>query len=531
MKIPLPQRTRLINQTGFSLPMVLSMILVFVILSTSVIGVIQSNLFAANNNVQRQKALNIAEAGLNYYLWHLSHNSTDFKDGKTTPSSPDPALGYGPYLHTYIDDSGINEGTYTLWIKPQGSGSTIATVRSIGQIKNSSVIRTVEAQIGAPSFASYVLAGDSEFWFGNTETANGPVHSNVGVHLDGANTTDVTSANASYVPSASYGGDGSTQPGVWCSPSVTTPVNCNTRDKSSWRYPVPSVDFNQITGSLCTMKKAAFADYASTSALAGQANACTQTPTTRTNAYLPQRAVNGSFSLTKGYLVELNPGGTYNLYNVNAENDRSVPYTSALTLQSVASNITLPPSGVIFAEDNVWVRSNSTFKGRVTIAAGRLATNSNANIVIADNLLYSTKNGTDAIGLVAEDSVIIAPYAIPSTGAFNFEVDAAMIAQSGNIMYPSTYRTSSSRCTYGWVNSNQTLSFYGAIATRQLWTWTWLVGNSPCGDAVSSSGTYIAGVKNNTTTYDYNLLYAPPPSFPSTSSYAILSWREVLTLP
>jgi hypothetical protein len=230
-------------------------------------------------------------------------------------------------------------------------------------------------------------------------------------------------------------------------------------------------------------------------------------------------------------LVQLNTDGTYDLYNVNGENDRLTPYTSALTLSLVQNNIAIA-DGVIFAEDNVWVRTDPTYHGRATIAAGRLASGTqSANIVIADDVLYSTKNGQDAIGLIAEDSVIIAPYAPPASGSFTFEIDAAALAQSGSVTYPNVYRTDDDRCTRGWTNSNQQFVFYGSVATRQTWTWTWLRGGS-CPDAVSAStGGYISGILNNATTYDYNLLYAPPPSYPITGGYNILSWREVLTKP
>jgi hypothetical protein len=146
-------------------------------------------------------------------------------------------------------------------------------------------------------------------------------------------------------------------------------------------------------------------------------------------------------------------------------------------------------------------------------------------------LLYSTKNGSDSIGLVAEDSITVAPYAPPASGNFNFEIDAAIIAQSGDALYPGTYRTNSSACTRGWTNSNQQMLFYGSVATRQTWTWTWLDGGS-CGDAAfDAANGYISGIENNTTQYDYNLMYNPPPGFPLTSTYSILSWREVLTHP
>ena len=526
-------RRLLTDQLGMALPMILSMIIAMAILTSAVLLLILSNLDLARRNNESQKALNIAEAGVNYYLWHLSHNSTDYRDGKTTPVTPDADLGYGPYVHEYVDDNAKNSGTYTLWVKPQGNGSTIMTVRSIGKTKTSSITRTVEAKIGAPSFASYGLLADSALWFGNTESANGPVHSNKGIRMDGYSSDNVTSANATYIPPSNLGGNGSTsRAGVWCDSSITTPVNCNTRNKNDWDFPVASVDFNQVSGSLCNIKKIAFAADSSTSAYATQSNACTRVPTNRTAAYLPQRSTTGSYNIARGYLIELNTNGTYNVSYVNDELDRNTPYTSALSLQAIASNIPIPTSGVIFAEDNVWIRTNPTFHGRVTIGAGRLATSSNAEIVIADDLVYSTKNGSDVIGLIAEDDITIAPYAPPATGSFNFEVDAALIAQSGSVQYPLYYRTSSSRCTRGWTNSNQTFTYYGSVSTRQTWTWTWLVGNSACGEAVrDSTNTYVTGINHNNTQYDYNLLYAPPPEFPITSTYNILSWREVLTKP
>ncbi len=522
------------NNLGFIMPTLLAVLIALSIVVISVVDVIDLNFTNANRSNQSQKAFNIAEAGINYYLWHLSHNNTDYKDGQTTPTTPDPILGYGPYVHEYIDNNSASTGSYTLWIKPQGNGSTIATIRSIGKVDGSDITRTIEAQVGSPSFASYAVASDSSLWFGSTESSNGPVHSNQGIRMDGASNADITSANTTYVPSSQIGGNGSTpRPGVWCDSSVTAPVNCNTRSKVDWRYPVPAIDFNQISGSLCNIKKIAFQAESSTAGLANLANACTQTPTTLTSSYLPQRASNGSFSATRGYLIQLNSNNTYDLYRVDGENDTATnSYTGALTRTLVTAGISVPSSGIIFAEDNVWIRSNGNFSGRLTIGVGRLASNNNANITIVDNLVYSTKNGTDSIGLIAEGSAKLAPYAPPNTGNFTLEVNAAVIAQTGSVLFPSNFVSGSGSCTKGWVSSGQQFNFYGSIATRQTWTWTWQRGGA-CGSAVRDpiSGYYISGVLNNSTQYDYNLLYAPPPSFPITSSYNILSWREVLVTP
>jgi len=513
-----------LNEQGFLMPALLSFIIAMGILSGAVLEVVLTNFTTVGNNVTSQKAFNIAEAGVNYYLWHLSHNATDFKDGQSTPTTPVAGLGYGPYVHNYIDSNAVNEGTYTLYINPQGSGSTIATVRSIGKVNGSNITRTVQAQIGAPSFANYAVVSDSALWFGATESADGPVHSNQGVRMDGSSNAEVSSANSTYIPSSANGGcSGSncSYPGVWCSTAVTTPVNCNTRSKTNWVYPAPSVDFNQVSSSLCTMKKVALNTNAAT--------ACSTTPTTRTASYIPELSTN--FSILKGYLIRLNNDNTYDLFKVStSENDTKSNYATALGITNttcntstwVACGVAIPSSGVIFVEDNVWV-IGSQVDSRVTIASGRLATNNATNVVIAGPLQYKYKNGADAIGLVAEDSVIVAPYAIPTTTSFSYEIDAAVLAQAGNVWFPPTYRNGGGS-TPLWNNSSQTFLFYGSVATRQTWTWTW------CTNYGGSCNT-TQGVANNTTQYDYNLLYAPPPSYPVTSGYNILSWREVLTKP
>jgi hypothetical protein len=536
------------------IPGLLAIIIAFSVMGSAIVEITLNNFTIVGNMVKSQQAFNIAEAGLNYYMWHLNHNSTDYKDGQSTPTTPDPTLGYGPYTHNYIDTNGVNEGTYTLWINPAGNGSTVVTVRSIGQAAGTSITRTVQAQIGTPSFASYAVTSDSALWFGNTESADGPVESNQGVRMDGPSDSTVSSANSTYTPAYANGGCASSncsEPGVWCSSTVTSPVNCNTRSKSDWIYPVPQINFNQVSSSLCTMKKVAFANYSSTAGYNSQSNPCNVVPATnmRTNAYIPE--LSSSFSYSKGYLIKLNSNNTYDLLQVNSENDRPIPYSTysnALSTTPIATQLSIPSSGVIFVEDNVWVLTPTNFNGRVTIASGRLATSNSTDIVIAGPLLYAAKNGSDAIGLVTEDSIFIAPYAPASasgysSGVFNYEVDGALLAENGNVeygengdstSYPAGYRTAQSTCARGWTSPNQTMTFYGSVATRQTWTWSWLVGNNPCGDAAydnTNGNGYITGFENDTTSYDYNLEYAPPPSYPITSGYNILSWREVLTHP
>jgi hypothetical protein len=264
----------------------------------------------------------------------------------------------------------------------------------------------------------------------------------------------------------------------------------------------------------------------------GNSSVCSTAPTTRTASYIPQYSTSGSYSVNQGYLIQLNTNNTYDLYKVSAENDQAMSYTTALTKTTVATGIAVPTTGVIFVEDNVWVRTNPTYHGRVTIASGRLASTYATNITIVDDVLYSTKDGSDAIGLVAENNIVIPAYAPPSSGGFTFEVDAATLAQAGSVKWQQYYEGSTT-CTKGWTASNQEFIYYGSVASRLNWTWNFSRSGSACGNMVRDplSSTYYSGIMHTTTNYDYNLLYAPPPSYPVTGTYNILSWREVLTKP
>ncbi len=517
------------------IPALLSVIIAFSLMATAVGNIVLTNLSVAANLVKTEQAFNIAEAGINYYMWHLDYNSKDYQDGNTGGSITS-GLGYGPYTHQFVDQNGVDEGTFKLYINPPATlGSNVVTVTSIGQVNGTNFTRTIQASIGSKSFASFGVVSNSALWFGNTETADGPVFSNQGVRMDGPNTSTVTSANSTYVPSYELGGDGVTsEPGVWCSTTVTSPVDCSTRSKSSWIYPASNIDFTQLNNTLCNLKIIALDNNSATSSYGSMSNACTQTPSTLTTSYLPRRSFYSDQQ--RGYLIMLNDNNTYDLYDVNNENDTLTPYTSALSLKVVSTQNPIPSSGVIFAEDNVWVLSNPTFTGRVTIAAGRMTSSSlltEADIVIAGPLVYTAKDGSDAIGLVAQNSVVLAPYAPPASGAFNFEVDGALMAINGDVWYPGSYRNNPYACTMGWTNSDQTFLFYGSVATQQTWTWTWLDGTSPCGNAAldPASGEYISGIENNTTEFDYNLEYNPPPNYPNIGGNSILSWREILTRP
>jgi hypothetical protein len=160
----------------------------------------------------------------------------------------------------------------------------------------------------------------------------------------------------------------------------------------------------------------------------------------------------------------------------------------------------MPANGVLYIEDRVWVEG--TVKGRALVAAAKLPYNSNTapSIIVANNLVYAAKDGTNVLGLIGQKDVLIAYYA-PS----NLEINAAMIAQNGSAQM------------WDFSNTYSNLTIYGAVSSFGVWTWSWVNGSGNC----------TSGYCNTFTTYDSNLLYGPPPSFPlSSDGYTQITWNS-----
>lgn len=420
------------------------------------------------SGVAREQALQIAEAGINYYQWHLAHFPSDYKDG--TGAS-------GPYVHDYADLDNQNIiGQYSLVITAPTNGSTIVTIQSTGwTTANPQVKRTITARYGIPSLAIYSFLSNDVIWIGSGETINGQMQSNNGIRFDGVGNAPISSAKSTYTcPSTQGSPCPTTKAGVWGSAAQAI--------KNFWQYPVPAVDFSALTSNLASMK---------TLALAG-------------GIYLPP-------SNTNGYSIVFNSAGTVSVYKVTALNTTptgwdvyNVPHNEDIDYKTRALQYTvaIPTNGTIYIEDNVWVEG--TVNGRVMLAAAKLpyVASTAPTIYIPNNILYQAKDGTSVLGLLSQKDIIVT-YSAP----LNLEIDAALISQNGSAQFfyysPSKIKTS--------------ISIYGSIMSFGQWTWTY----------VNGSGNNVSGFTTTTDTYDNNLLYAPPPGFPlSSSGYKQLSWSS-----
>jgi hypothetical protein len=253
---------------------------------------------------------------------------------------------------------------------------------------------------------------------------------------------------------------------------------------------VPAVDFSALTANLAGMK-----------ALAQSGG-----------IYLPP-------SNTQGYSLVFNGAGTVSVYKVTnlqsnpkgwdtsgVVHNENVDYKAGIGNGNGNGRVlqftqNIPANGIIYVEDKTWVEG--TVHGRVTVAAAKLPYNAATapTLYIPNNIVYSAKDGSDVLGLIAQKDVVVT-YHAPNV----LEVDAALISQNGAAQffdYP------------GWIKTSITI--YGALMTYNQWTWSWVDGNNNT----------VSGYNNTFSNYDSNLLYGPPPSFPfSSSDYQQLSWTS-----
>jgi len=361
------------------------------------------------------EALQIAEAGLNYYRWHLAHDPEEYE------------LDTGE--HEYKDMQGDTIGRFNLEVTEPEPGSTVVTIRSTGWLDKYPLReRIVEAKYGIPSLAHYAFLTNSNVWFGDSENLSGEMHSNGGIRMDGTTNARMTSAKETYTCTGEHGCSGETKPGIW---GIGGPTDF-------WDFPVPTVDFDVITVDLSNIKS---------------------------------DAQDGGFyinkSSKKGYHVIFNPNATFDIYKVTKVKDRQRQYDAErvyydeqqIKTQTYIGNYAMPANGLIFIEDNVWVEG--TVNGKITLASARFPdqASSNTTIYINDNINYLARDGNHALGLIAQKHVLV-----PRHAPCDLTIDAVMLAQKGHVM----------RHYYYNQRVCDSIEVYGGIITNTVWTWSWV---------------------------------------------------------
>ncbi len=490
---------------------ILITVLVFAsILIMVTIGLVNwgTTLMASIRNVAaKEQAFQIAEAGIDYYRWHLAQYPNDYRDATTTPQ---------PYVHKFYNRDGDLLGSYALTITAPPTGSTLVKIVSKGTASSSPVVsRTIQASMAIPSFAKFAVVANDNMRFGEGTEVFGPVHSNKGIRFDGVAHNLISSSLTTYTdPDAGS----CTSNNSWAVHTCDTP-NADPTSPTPWsskpdifmagrQVSVPSVDFAGLTSGL-----------------------------TQLQGLARSGGKEWTASNAQGYHVVFNTNNTYSLYKVTAVETVSnscdtnsngtgqwgswsikSPINSNQTpVNTSGSNIyTIPSNGVIFFDDDVWV--DGTIDGsRVTIAVGIIGAtdpNNYVNITVNSDLKYTHFDGTDVIALIAQNNINVG-----LASDDNLEIDAALVAENGRV---GRYYYDDS-CGSSYVRNTITLN--GMIASAVRYGFAYTGSSYDCGGSAGQTG---GGYCTRNIIYDANLLYGPPPSFPlATSQYQLISWKEI----
>lgn len=484
------------NCRGIILLNVLIFSMVAISIVTFFITWASSGVRIAKSTLYKEQAFQIAEAGIDYYRWHLAHSPSDFQDGTGEE---------GPYSHTFYDKDGNAIGNFVLTVTPPITGSTIVTIKSEGYVNEyPSIKRTIQTKLAIPSFAKFAIVANDFMRFGEGTEVFGPIHSNYGIRFDGIAHNLVTSAVSTYndpdhIGDNEFGVHTHTNIGGGIDNSFrpeeappTSPVP--TRDDIfliGRQFPVPQADFTGITNDLSLIK---------------------------TNAIADGKYLDPSGSPFLGYHIVFKTDDTYDLYKVSNMASAS-SYCSSYSSGGDATwgtwsigssegeilqgNFPNPNNGLIFVEDNVWVDGQIN-TARITVAAGTFPDNVNTrkNIIVNEDLLYTNYDGADVIGLIAQGNITVG-----MVSEDDLRIDAALMAVNGRT---GRYYYSSYCSPYHLRNI---ITLYGMIGSSKRYGFAYTNGT---------------GYDTRTIIYDANLLYGPPTSFPLTSDkYTTISWDEV----
>jgi hypothetical protein len=490
------------REDGYVLILAVMVVTAMLMLGALLLAQVQVNQQHVVRDRAYTQSLEIAEAGLNQYLWMVasgsSTDSNDFAIPGADASSPHKMTYdyYDPY-------SGEVLGQYTMQVTPPTADkpevAVVVTGMSSQPVEQS---RTVKAAMGRPAFSEYVLLTNDEVWIGGplTRVWHGKTHSNTGICIDTANISDIISCARKTYTSSLFGG---THNGVWSGREYTVPTNDPSR--TLWQFPVPAIDFGTVTSDLARLSSLAVG----------------------TGVNLPYSTTNVHDS-TRGWYIKLLGNKKYQIRLVTGEYENRTYKsgndvggyltitTSGLSAFGISSgDYNYPEDGVIFVNDNVWVEGTNV-EGRITIAcSGQLnpvGKTAATSIHVVGDLTYkkgpgNKHDGTVAVGLIAQNNIEIPAYApwgkSGQVSELDMEIDAALIAQQGKEFCRAADLGGPTR---------DLLTIYGSVSSYSR-PYRYSTGGG--------------GFANGANVYDPFLLHNPPPYFPKTGTFQILNWQEL----
>lgn len=478
------------TQRGSLLVIVLVFGSIFLAIAVSFMGYVLTQSRTQDIKHNDERALAIAEAGLNYYKWYLAHNPGDITHGTGLP---------GPYVVPYEDTAASSTiGEFSLDVTSTSYCGVISSIdiTSTGYTtEEPDRERVVYGKYARPTVAEYAYIINANVWAGDDRTIIGPYHSNGGIRMDGTNNSTVTSGQETWTCSSSYG----------CTPSQEVAgVYGDGPNSSLWTFPSVPINFTGLTVDLALMK---------------------------------ERAENGGgIYITNsgefGYRIEYNADNTIDVYPVtgtesyNAYNSSDGNHTerNIITAEGAPTTYTLDPEcPLVFVEDKVWLHGTPAM--RSSIAAADTSTGGDDySIVLHDNITYANEDA--GLLAVAEQDVLVG-LEVPNDMSLN----GIFVAQNGRFGRNHYEESDMPRvCLVGfWIFCLVWDDPYRQYVTRDSLTMNGtIVSNGRVGTKWSSGGLFISGFETRYNSYDRDLVNDPPPLAPRTSDdYKFIEWREV----
>ena len=447
----------------------------------------------------REQAFQIAESGIHFYRWYLAHQV----EGRTAAqvatfwTSGNPYGVATPYEVEYKDPSGSPIGKYRLEVTPPITGSTIVVVKATGwAYRYPNDIRILVVRFRRPSWSENAVIANDFMRFGAGTEIYGKIQSNQGIRFDGFAHNVISSSVATFddpdhvganefgvhthvnAPPA-VGVNNTFRAGEAPQTSIPTRIDVFGAGRT---FPVPTIDFSGVLGDLSLMKTAA------------------QSSGTY---YLP------SGTNVAGRQIILKNNGTFDVCKINTittgysitKYDKTAGGGTCATCSGTCSpaNQVIPNNGVIFVEGNAWVEGTVNAK-KVTIVAANLLGGAAPSIYILKDILYTNTDGRDIIGIIGQKNIEIG-WASNNV----LHIDGALLAQQGRVGREHYLDKALN------PDVKATITINGAIATNLRYGFAWTDGT---------------GYTTRNIYYDNNLLYYPPPYFPTGTKYEMDLWEE-----
>ena len=511
------------NKKGAALIFVLTIIVMVSVILTSLIGFITTQVRYSNDKVERERAFQIAESGVYFYRWYLAHEVS----GKTAQQIKDFWQNGNPYgvnadyENEYADQETGPIGKYSIHVDRPALGSTIVIVTSTGwTYKNPNIKRIIRVRFRRPSWSENTVLANDNMRFGQGTVVSGKIHSNKGIRFDGLAKNIVSSSLDKYDDLDHAGGD-EFAVHTHKNPAPSNAINDNFRPAEAppsvitsrndvfqvgRQFPLPQVSFVGVVSDLSFMRSSAAIKYDNSGAgrrimlkadgtfdvckvnsFDSSTNAITNYSGIVTGATGGSSGTNGNACVANACCVYASCGW---IQNGNHSKGKCVSMTNAA----------IPSDGVIFVANNAWVEGTVNNK-KISIVAAELSdepgyTGIAKNIFLGmNNILYTNTDGKDIIGLIAQNNIEVIRDSLNI-----LTIDAALLAKDGRV----------GRDNYG--NTKSTITVNGSIATNLRYGFAYTNGT---------------GYTTRNLNFDNNLLYYPPPYFPTGTEYSIDLWDEL----